>query len=152
MNCLIKKPKSYDALYETYWYEPDLLNLISRMSVAPFFYELNAELRPGSVTHCDLLRGMLKFKPVRDLLQSHPRKLYEFCCTTDLKLPMFEVEGVLDLMEARVLMFEDRYRGPIMEDGAVTEVQFRSSLGEVGEKRLKSYLNEIQLAIEGVQG
>jgi hypothetical protein len=65
---------------------------------------------------------------------------------------MFEVEGVLDLMEARVLMFEDRYRGPIMEDGAVTEVQFRSSLGEVGEKRLKSYLNEIQLAIEGVQG
>jgi len=170
--CTIKPPERYTVtidgievgLWMTYGHDPELFNLISRISVELLQYEggefdaIPDGKKAARLFRDDTIIASMDFKfnsglSMRDVLRSTtPREMFQlFERTKEIEnLPLLEsyrirekdtrsnlLGGLLFSIYMRVLQYEKHYRGAVSKEGKVVRASFRSNLDATEAAYLK---------------
>ena len=146
--CTTKPPEEYMVtlpsggvygLWDTYGHDPELFNLISRVSPAMFMYEPGFDIPPGAVIVTldkdvedkivDTLDKRVLGLTVREILHYYsPEDMLELFSKEDVSHLPINDPVLNTIMIMRVSQHRHHYRGLLDSDDKVSKVKFKSDL------------------------
>lgn len=172
--CTTKKPEEYNYVYPddltlglwaTYGHDPDLFNLLSRVSPSFFLFEqpvrLRADQLPAETSEDVLLLETLEChldgRLVRDIVrETTPSEFLIRILSGGLEdLPMRglykgDSQSIFAAMIARELQWRKNYRGEVARAGKLRLAQFRSILNAAEEHDLEVFESAYLKAVNHV--
>jgi len=126
---------TFIGLFTNYGHDKELFNLISRVSLSLFTYELNLKDKAFALTNIEDIRETLdqevNLKSIRHLLHElNPEAFFKLLYEQKPKHLAIakDFDGLMLCMLLRMLMWKKIYRGPTLNSKNITNAQFKSAL------------------------